>query len=74
MSVVTDASNKILNMLKGADGKLQKMGEEPFMIVKATKQEQQERYNSLTPEKLTELINKHGYNEVNRWMKSHGGE
>jgi len=71
MNIYTDSMNRLTKMLLNTDSKLKKMGATPYGITKITPKEQRLRYESLTPEKLFELIEKEGLENVNAWLSKH---
>lgn len=52
-----------------ADEIFKEKGKLPYGKVKATPKEQREEFDRLTPKDIQELIEKHGYNEVNEYIR-----
>ena len=68
-SVMTEALLRASQMLQNTDNKLKEMGKMPYGMVRATPKEQKQAFENLTPEQLQGLIMKHGYDEVNDYLK-----
>lgn len=71
MNPLTNSMERLTRMLLNTDNKLKKMGEMGYGLRKATPAEQKQMYENLTPEKLFQLIDKHGLAKVNTWMAKH---
>ena len=68
MNVMTQAMEKLTDMLYKSDATLKKMGAEPYGMRKLTPTEQRKAFENLTPQSLNELINEHGVDDVNEWL------
>jgi len=68
MNIATLSMEKMTQLLKAIDGKYKQYASEPYGVRKMTPKEQLEMYENLSEAQLYELIEKHGVDEVNRWL------
>lgn len=67
---MTGVQNKMVKMYKGIDAKLKEYGGDmPYGMRRATRREQKEQYENLTPGELYNMIQAQGEDEVNKWLK-----
>ena len=69
-NIMTLAMQKLTKMLLGADEVLERMGETPYGVRKATKKEQLGMAKRLTPEEMFAHIEQRGAHAVNKWLHS----
>lgn len=69
-NIMTLALMKLTKMLLGADEVLERMGETPYGMRRATKKEQLQMALNMTPEDMWEHIQTRGAPAVNRWLRS----
>jgi len=68
MNIATLSMEKMTQLLKAIDDKYQQYASEPYGVRKMTPKEQLEMYENLSEAQLYELIEKHGVDEVNKWL------
>jgi len=68
MNIATLSMEKMTQILKAIDGKYRQYASEPYRLRKASPKEQIEMYENLSEGQLYELIEKHGVDEVNKWL------
>jgi hypothetical protein len=71
MNLATETMKKLTNMLTNTDSKLAEWGKEPFATRKITPTEDRLRFQNLTQDDLLDMIEKHGYEDVNKWIQKH---
>ena len=69
MNIATNSMLKLTKMLLNTDAKLKEMGTEPYGTRKATPKEQRERVKNLTEGELMAMIDEHGIEDVNVWLR-----
>lgn len=69
-NIMTLALQKLTNMLLGADRVLERMGETPYGVRRATKKEQLQMAQNMTPEEMFDHIQTRGAHAVNKWLRS----
>ena len=69
MNIMTNAMEKVTNMLLESDSKFKKYGTEPYGIRELTEKEQRERFENLTPQELKAMVDQYGPDEVNAWLQ-----
>ena len=67
-NIMTLAMQKLTKMLLGADEVLERMGETPYGVRKATRKEQLQMAQGLTPDEMFEHIRTRGARAVNKWL------
>lgn len=65
---MTQVQEIILERMTGMDAKLKEYGAEKYGMVKGTEKEKREMFRNLTPQKLGQLIQEHGADQVNEWL------
>lgn len=73
MNLMTDSMEKLTRILRKTDSKLKEYGREPYGVRKATPSEQREMYENLTVPQFYELVDKHGLEAVNKWLRRFEG-
>lgn len=68
MNLATDTMLKMTEMLRDINGKFKEFATEPYGTRKSTPKEQREMYENLTEGQLYEMIDKHGIDDVNKWL------
>jgi len=68
MNLATDVMLGIRERLGDFEEQAKKYAEEPYGTRKMTAQEEMDKYNNLTEAQLFEMIDKHGVDDVNKWM------
>ena len=74
MNLMTTTLQKMTDMLIATDNKLKDFGAEPYKTKKATAKEQRERIKNLTPGELYQMIQEHGVEGVDDWIRRYGGK
>jgi len=68
MNLATDVMLGIRERLGDFEKQVKKYASEPYGTHKMTPQEEMDKYNNLTEAELYEMIDKHGIDDVNKWM------
>ena len=68
MNLATEVMKGVRGRLGDFEKQVQKYAEEPYGTRKMTAQEEMDKYNNLTEAQLYEMIDKHGGDDVNKWM------
>ena len=70
MNVLTEAMNQMYKGLKDTDSQFKKMATEPYGVRRATRGEQKRMLQGMTEDQMWDLVNKQGFDKVNRWLAS----
>jgi hypothetical protein len=65
---MTEAMEKITGMLINTDNRLKDFGVMEYGTRKASQTEQRQRFENLSTEELTQMIERYGKNEVNKFL------
>jgi len=68
MNIATESMKKMTEMVKAIDQKYKEFATDPYGVRKLTLGEQREKYDNLTEAQLYEMVEKHGMDDVNKWM------
>jgi len=70
-NIMTQVQEKMYKMYSRMDKIIANdyIGDMPYGMKKATAKEQRERFENLTPRELPALIKKHGFEEVNEYLR-----
>ena len=71
MNVATDAMQKMTKMFRAIDKKYKEFATEPYRQRQQTPKAQREYYENLTEAQLYELMQKHGIEEVSKWLSKY---
>ncbi len=73
MNIATNTMERLTKMLLNTDSHLKKMGSEPYGKRRATPKEEREMYDNLTSDKLMQMIDEKGVDNVNEWLSRFEG-
>lgn len=69
MNIMTNAMERVTQMLLEQDAKFKKYGVEPYGVRQLTAKEQREKFENLTPQELKSMVEQYGQDEVNAWLQ-----
>jgi len=73
MNIYTQVMENTTRMLKNADEQMKKMATEPYATRRATAKEHRDFIRNLTPDQLMSLIQEHGEQSVDEYIRRYGG-
>lgn len=68
MNLATETMLKIREQLGDFEKQVEQYATEPYGVRKSTAKEQRQMYENLTEGQLYEMIEKHGLDDVNKWL------
>jgi hypothetical protein len=69
-NITTDIAERMVKMMVDTSHRLKEMAELPYGVRPATKTEQRQKYDNLTPDQLFAGIRKEGIDKTNSWLST----